>query len=236
MVASETWYPINLAISGRLCLVVGGGTVAARKISSLLLSGAIVRVVSPEGSTKVNRWAEEQRITWVRRPYCRSDLDGVFLVFAATNNPDVQQMVARHAKEQNVLINSAENPGLSDFLVPARIRRGDFLLTVSTGGASPALSALIKRRLALQFGQEYGLLAHVLAGIRRQVIGRDKACDDNRDLFHAVLKLPLLEMIRERDWHGLQAALTGVLPPEVDCDRLVAELADQEKQGRTTER
>lgn len=226
---SRVWYPVNLDVSGRLCLVVGGGRVAARKISALLLSRAVVRVVSPESCGKVRRLAEEGRVELIERAFQDDDLIGVFLVFAATNMPAVQRRIAEQAKQRDVLLNSAENPGLSSFLVPARVRRGDLLLAVSTGGASPALSALLKRKLALQFGPEYALLVQLLAAVRQTVdLGGDHAAG-NRMLFHDLLALPILETIRERDWDGLRTLLHGVLPTGIDGDVLVRQLVDRER-------
>ncbi len=225
---SRVWYPVNLDISGRLCLVVGGGRVAARKISALLLSGAVVRVVSPETCSKVRRLSEEGRVELIERAFQDDDLTGVFLVFAATNAPAVQHRIAEQARRREVLLNSAENPGLSSFLVPARVRRGDLLLAVSTGGASPALSALLKRKLALQFGPEYALLVQLMAAVRTMVpLGKEHA-PDNRTLFHDLLALPILETIRERDWDRLRALLHSALPAGIDGDLLVGQLADTE--------
>lgn len=226
---SRVWYPVNLDISGRLCLVVGGGRVAARKISALLLSRAVVRVVSPESCGKVRRLAEEGRVELIERAFRDDDLTGVFLVFAATDIPAVQQRIAEQARQSDVLLNSAENPGLSSFLVPARVRRGDLLLAVSTGGASPALSALLKRKLALQFGPEYALLVQLMAAVRKTVdLGGDHAAG-NRMLFHDLLALPILEAIRERDWDGLRMLLHTVLPTGIDGDVLVRQLVDRER-------
>ncbi|MBE0585157.1 MAG: bifunctional precorrin-2 dehydrogenase/sirohydrochlorin ferrochelatase [Desulfofustis sp.] len=236
MTTDRVWYPVNLDISGRLCLVVGGGIVAARKISALLLSRAVVRVVSPESCGKVRRLAEEGRIELLERPFQGDDLAGVFLVFAATNSPQVQNRIAEQARRRGILLNSAENPGLSSFLVPARVRRGDFLLAVSTGGASPALSALIKRKLALQFGPEYALLVHLLAGVRSKVVQGGERSSENRTLFQDLVALPVLEKIRERDWDGLRVLLKSVLPAGVDGDLLVRELAAGERSDRREER
>jgi len=230
---SRVWYPVNLDISGRLCLVVGGGRVAARKISALLLSGAVVRVVSPEVCSKVRRLSEEGRVELIERAFQDDDLTGVFLVFAATNKPAVQQRIAEQARRCDVLLNSAEHPGLSSFLVPARVRRGDLLLAVSTGGASPALSALLKRKLALQFGPEYALLVQLMAAVRKMVPLGEEHAPANRTLFHDLLALPILETIRERDWDRLRALLHGVLPAGIDGDPLVRQLADTERSDQS---
>lgn len=218
------FYPINLNISKRLCLVVGGGAVAARKIEALLFSEARVRVVSPEVCRKISEYAGRDQIEWVRREYRDSDLEGVFLLFAATNQPAVQRQIALQAQNSGVLMNSVDSPGQCDFQVPAKIRRGDLLIAVSTGGASPALSTRIKHRLYLDFGPEYGILVDLLAKIRSQVVGSSGESDVNRELFQQLLEQPLLEMIRDELWEDLQTSLKAILPENVDCASLVSGL------------
>ena len=117
------FYPINLNISNRLCLVVGGGAVAARKIEALLFSEALVRVVSPEVCRKISEYAGRGQIEWVRREYRDNDLEGVFLVFAATDQPAVQGQIILQAKKSGILLNSVYSPGQCDFQVPAKVRR-----------------------------------------------------------------------------------------------------------------
>lgn len=218
------FYPINLNISNRRCLVVGGGAVAARKIEALLFSEALVRVVSPEVCRKISAFAKSGQIEWVRREYRDSDLEGVFLVFAVTNQPIVQDQITMQAKKSGVLLNSADRPDQCDFQVPAKIRRGDLLIAVSTGGASPALSTQIKHRLYLEFGPEYGVLVDLLANIRRQVVGSPWESETNRELFQRILEQPLQEMIREERWEELQVSLETILPDNVDCATLITGL------------
>ena len=218
------FYPINLNISNRRCLVVGGGAVAARKIEALLFSEALVRVVSPEVCRKISAFAKSGQIEWVRREYRDSDLEGVFLVFAVTNQPIVQDQITMQAKKSGVLLNSADRPDQCDFQVPAKIRRGDLLIAVSTGGASPALSTQIKHRLYLEFGPEYGVLVDLLANIRRQVVGSPWESETNRELFQRILEQPLQEMIREERWDELQVSLETILPDNVDCATLITGL------------
>ncbi len=218
------FYPINVNITGRLCLVVGGGGVAVRKIESLLLSGARIRVVSPEACGNISDLAEIGTIEWLRREYRDSDLDGVFLVFAATSQPAVQQQIAEQAKTCGVLLNSADSPDQCDFQVPAQIRRGGLLIAVSTGGASPALSALIKQRLYLQFGPEYGDLVDLLARIRTQVVDGSSESETNKELFRQLLEQPLAEMIRARRWEEIRTRLEAILPETIDCETLIAGL------------
>ncbi len=218
------YYPINLNISNRLCLVVGGGSVAARKVEALLLSEALVRVISPEVCGKISEFAGQGQIEWIRRDYRDSDLEGVFLVFAATNQPIVQQRIAKQAGSSGVLLNSADSPDQCDFQVPAKIRRGNLLIAVSTGGASPALSTQIKHRLYLEYGPEYGILVELLGNIRRQIVGGSRESEGNRILFHRLLDQPLAEMIRDEMWEDLRTELEMVLPDSVDCAALISRL------------
>lgn len=220
----NTLYPVNLNIDGRVCLVIGGGMVAARKIESLLLGGALVRVVSPEVCETIGRWIAQGCIDWVSREYEAADIDEAFLVFAATDNASVQRRIARHAVQKRVLLNSADDPDHSDFQVPAVIRRRKLLIAVSTGGGSPALAARIRHRLETEFGPEYGLLIDLMAVIRQQVLGGSKPSEENKVLFHRILDLPVLDCIRQRDSQGLERLLAAVLPPETDCAALAAEV------------
>ena len=218
------FYPINFNMRDRLCLVVGGGSVAARKIESLLFSEARVRVVSPEACGKISDLADTGTVEWVRREYRDGDLEGAFMVFAATSQPAVQRKIAAQAKTSGVLLNSADSPDECDFHVPAKIRRGDLLIAVSTGGASPALSALIKHRLNLEFGPEYGDLVDLFALIRHQVVTGSGESEANRLLFRQLLEKPFAEMIRAGQWEEIRTSLETILPEYINCESLITGL------------
>ena len=223
-------YPINLDISGRLCLVVGGGAVAARKIDTLLSCGARVRVVSPKVCRIIQDLAAAGKIELYPREYRDSDMLDATLVFAATNDANVQGKVAEHASIWGIPLNSADNPGQSDFHVPARINRGDLMITVSTMGSSPALAATIKQRLEAEFGPEYAILVRLMALVRESVVGKGFSPEENKLLFHEILKQPLLRSIKERNWGEVQNLLLSVLPSSINCASLVSKLereADQ---------
>ena len=225
-------YPVNLDIGGKRCLVVGGGSVAARKVKALLLCGGEVRIISPHATDAIERLAEEGKIDWLKRTYRAGDAKDAFLIFGATDDPGVQQQIAEDAARYHVLLNSAYDPELSDFHVPAKIRRRDFVIAVSTGGGSPALALLLKEQLANEYGEEYGVLVELMARIRRQVVTRNSVAEENKALFRAVLELPVLDCIKRQDWAGLQHQLTVVLPEEIDSGMLVEELLEELKQGK----
>ncbi len=201
-------YPVNLDITGRQCLVVGGGAVAARKISSLLSCGGKVRVVSPEICPAIQALVDKEQVDWLSRKYQDSDILDAFLVFAATNDSAAQELVAEHAALWGILLNSADNPEQSDFQVPAKIRHGELLITISTGGSSPALATLIKGRLEKEYGPEYGVLVDLMARIRPQVVRGEKRSEQNRALFHEILEQPILDCIQNRQWQRLQILLS----------------------------
>ena len=220
-------YPVNLDIAGKRCLVVGGGAVAARKIKALLLCGGVVQIISPTASSIITRLAESGEIDWLRRTYRQDDAKDAFLIFAATDDPKVQKQIAEDATRHHVLINSAGDPELSDFHVPAKIRRRDFVIAVSTGGGSPALAMLLKAQLAREYGEEYGILVELMAKIRRQVVTRSSVAEENKALFQSILELPVLDCIKQSDWAELRRLLSRVLPEEIAAGMLVDELIDE---------
>lgn len=214
-------YPVNLQIAGKSCLVVGGGNVSLRKIRSLLACGGRVTVISPEVVSGIHQLAEEGAVTLLQRGYQAGDLADAFLVFAVTDNPRVQELVAAEAEERGVLLNSADNPGRCDFQVPAKVRRGDLLLTVSTGGASPALSKLIREQLEDQFDDEYGTVVSLFAGIREIVVDGSGNAAANRDLFQRLLNAGLHNLVCQRNWDAVASILAAELPGQPDIGALI---------------
>lgn len=229
--SSRPLYPVNLDISGKRCLVVGGGSVAARKIRALLLCGGVVQIISPEADEAIAKLAETGEINWLKRTYKRGDAKNAFLIFAATDDPAVQRQVSEDAAINHVLLNSAADPELSDFHVPAKIRRGDFVIAVSTGGGSPALATLLRAQLAEEYGDEYGILVELMARIRSHVVNGSSVAAENRSLFKSILQLPVLHCIKTGNWDELKLLLSRVLPAGIDGDQLVDELRrDMDKQ------
>jgi precorrin-2 dehydrogenase/sirohydrochlorin ferrochelatase len=218
------YYPVNLNIHGRFCLIVGGGGVAARKVGPILQCGAHVRVISPAACSRITELAAQGRIEWQQREYRQGDLQGAFLVFAATDNPDVQRQVADEAREYNIMINRADSPGECSFQLPAAVRRGDLLLTISTSGGSPALSAWIRRRLEQEFGPEYRQMVMLFSSIRGDVVGDGAASSLHQLLFEQLLEIDLLSLLRKKDWPTLQERLAAILPATINAADLVAAL------------
>ena len=186
----DDFYAINLRLTGRLCLVVGGGVVAARKTHGLLASRARVRLVSPYLAPDLAELAAGGAIIWLARSYQKEDLAGVALVFAATGDPVIQEQISRDAEELGILVNRADDPARGDFHLPASIRQGALLVTISTSGQSPALSAALKRRLEREFGDVYAPLTELCGRLRRFFPDRKRLFECTERLAAGVVAMP----------------------------------------------
>ena len=156
-------YPIFLNLDGKRCVVVGGGEVANRKARKLLQARARVVVISPEVKPELESTAVEVH----RRPYKEGDLEGAFLVFAATDRRTVNAAVSQEARERGIPVNVADEPSDGDFALPSTLRRGHLQVAVSTGGASPTLARRIRQELEDAFGFEWAGVVEELSRARR---------------------------------------------------------------------
>lgn len=160
------YYPIYLDITGRLCLVVGGGPVAERKVRGLLEAGAQVRAVSPEFNSNLKSLAESGEIEAIFAPYQSVHLAGVSLVFAATNRREVNAQILTEAEAAGIPANAADAGEQGRFILPSVVRRGDLCISISTGGNSPLLAARLCREMETRFGPEYEAYVELLGHIR----------------------------------------------------------------------
>jgi precorrin-2 dehydrogenase/sirohydrochlorin ferrochelatase len=180
-------FPITLDTRGRKAVVVGGGTVAARKCRSLLEAGAVVTVIAPVVTAELQWLHREGKISLVQRPYLEGDLTGVFLVFAATDDRIVNRDVAGEAKRLGILVCVADKPSEGTFASPSVIRRGDLLLTISTGGRSPALARRIRQDLEARYGPEYGDIVTIVGAFREKLLTEGRESAYNGQLFNELL-------------------------------------------------
>jgi len=161
-----SFYPVNLQIANRLCMVVGGGSVAERKVLGLLSAGACVTVLSPEVTPQLAELIAQKKIIHMDRTYGEGDLAGFFIAICATNNGAVNQLIAQEASKLGILVNVVDAPELGNFSVPSKITHGDLLITISTGGKSPALAKMLRKELAERYGPEYGTYLDLVAVAR----------------------------------------------------------------------
>lgn len=206
-------YPVMLRLAGRRCVVVGGGTVAARKIEPLVEAGADVLVVAPEIGPVIAALAETGSIRVERRPFEAADLDGASLAIAATDQPSVNRAVAQAARERGVLVNVADDPDSCDFTVPASIRRADVTLAISTDGRSPAFARHLRAELEDWLSPERCALLVLAAEVRHDLRALGPLPDPDawqRALDDAAVRAALSRGDRE----GARARLLVALRPE----------------------
>jgi siroheme synthase-like protein len=179
-------------------------------VRALLDSQAQVEVISPEIHPQLAEWRDAGKISHAARPYAPGDLDRAFLVVAATNQRAVNAMVADDARQRGMLHNIADDPGGSNFHTLGAVMRGDVLLAVGTGGDSPALAAAIRRRLEKTFGPEYGVLAHRLGALRRE-LGSSLPATARAQLWRALVSDEVLEWVRSDDQDRLEQYIAALV-------------------------
>lgn len=187
-------YPVNLVLDGRPCLVVGGGKVALRKVEGLLACGGVVRVVAP---AVVPELLALDGVDVDQRPWRADDVAGMWLVIAATDDPEVNRAVYDAGQRAGVWVNGADDPANCSFTLPSVVRRGDLQIAVSTGGRSPALATWLRRRLEGQIGPEYATLLDLLAGERDALKGAGRSTEGLD--WNSALDSDMLDLIRTGD-------------------------------------
>lgn len=202
-------YPVGLVMDEQPCLVVGGGHIASRKVETLVEAGALVKVVAPHIEDELRHMTG---VTCQQRKFVDGDLEGMFVVIAATSDEVLNRHISALSRERGILVNVVDVPELCTFFVPAVIRRGDLLLTVSTGGHGPGFSRKIRQMLETTIGEEYEAYLDIVAECRLR--GRELYPDDleaRTAFMQRVLDLDLLPLLREgRDEEARAKALECV--------------------------
>jgi precorrin-2 dehydrogenase/sirohydrochlorin ferrochelatase len=188
-------YPVNLIVAGRRCLVVGGGSVAARKAEGLLAAEATVHVVATLLGPRVGALARAGAVTAEERAYEPGDLDGVWLAVAATDDPAVNRAVFDEGEARRVWVNAADEPASCSYTLPSVVRQGPLLVTVATGGRSPALATWLRRHVEAELGEEYAVLAEMLSAEREAIRARGGSTE-GLDWISAI-ESGMLELIRQ---------------------------------------
>ena len=215
------YYPINLDIKNKNCLVVGGGEVGARKASTLIRCKAITTVVSLEFSSAFNG-LEQQGVTLLKKDYVEDDLKKMFLVISATNNRELNLEISSHAKKKGILCNIADNIEASDFTLPSIVNRDDLLITVSTNGKSPALAKKIKETLEHEFGNEYADFLIILGQIRKRLLSQSHAPKEHKIVFQKLINSELLDTIKNKDYKKTDNLLHELLGKDYTYENLIS--------------
>ena len=177
-------FPIFLKLTGRPCIVIGGGEIAASKIDSLLAAEARVTVVAPTASARIVDMSESGEILWHRREYKQGDLAGQFLAVAATSDAAVNRAVFAEAEAAGILVNAVDDPPFCDFYFPSVVRRGDLQIAISTAGESPALAQRLRKEIDALLPLDAGEWLAELGNLRREILQREPANEARRELLH----------------------------------------------------
>lgn len=199
-------YTISLiGLHSRQTVVIGGGYIAARKVEGLLAAGAQIKIISPLLIPELQFIADEGDIIFLPRSYQDGDLEGAFLVIAATDNPAVNQAVWMEAERRGCLINVVDDPQHCNFILPAVVRRGEMNIAISTGGNSPALARRLRERIEKLIGPEYEVLSKVLGELRPELIANFPEGEARLQAALSLVDSDILNIIQSQ---GSNAALT----------------------------
>lgn len=193
-------YPIMLQLAGKKVMVVGGGKVAERKVSGLLNTGALISVISPDVTEELKKLASNGIIEWQEKAFSQDDLEEAFMIFAATNNKGLNQLI-RQTAGGHQLVTIADDPEGSDFHVPSHFHRGRLSVAVSTGGASPILASQIRRKLEQEFDESYDEYLEFLFTARQRILQEVKDASAKRKLLTEIASPRFFESKdREKDF------------------------------------
>jgi len=201
------FYIACLRLSGRRCLVIGGGEVGLEKVEGLLACDGDVTLIAPEAIEPLQELAREGSIRWERREYAgRQDLEGVFIVIAATSDTDVNVAIFEDAERRAMLVNVVDVPPLCNFILPAIIRTGPLAIAISTAGASPALAKRIRDEIAEEYGEPYARLAVLLNGVRGWAKATLPTYQDRKVFFESIVNgdPDPVELLRQGDDAAVQ--------------------------------
>lgn len=188
-------YPVTLDVTDKKCTIIGGGQVAARKVSTLLQARARVSLVSPELCPQLQQLESEGHLDWLPRSFREEDLPGSWLVIAATDDRAVNSRIAHYCQEHHILVNVVDSPEESSFVVNAFLRRGDLLLAVSTNGQNPVLAQKIRAELENYYGTAYGEVLQVLNEARELLKERCIDADQRGLIMKKLVDSEIIELI-----------------------------------------
>jgi precorrin-2 dehydrogenase/sirohydrochlorin ferrochelatase len=193
------FYPVYLNLKGRLVVVIGGGEVAERKIESLLNSDASVLVISPKVTPRILSLSEQKKIEIRQRSYVPGDCSGASLVFSATDDPEINRSVYQEATALGVFINTADQPDRCSFIMPAVVRRGNIGVAISTNGTSPALAAILRRKISGLIGPEYARLSELLSRLRPEIRSKVHMAEQRKELHYRIIDSEIVSLLKLND-------------------------------------
>lgn len=209
------YYPVFWDITGKKCVIVGGGEVAARKVARLLDCGAQVSVVSPSLVPELDLLKNDRLINHINGEYDGVYMDGAVLVIGATDDEQINAAISRDAKTKGIPVNIVDDPQKCDFILPSLAERGDLVIAVSTGGNSPALARRVREELEETYGEEYATLLNILGQLRLKM---EKNAGMGKVWFDKLLAAGLLEAIRQKTGDDVNKIVRDITGLEVQLD------------------
>jgi precorrin-2 dehydrogenase/sirohydrochlorin ferrochelatase len=207
------YYPVFLDLKERLCVVLGGGRVAERKVKTLLRAGARVKVISPQLTASLARLKDGKRISHLSRAYRKNDLRGAFLAIGATDNRSINERIFREAAAGRIPVNVVDDPAHSSFIVPSIVKKKALLVAISTSGKSPALARVLRQKLEKEIGPEYEGFLKLLGRVRAKLLPLGLGQPRNQKIFRKLVGEDLLPLIRGKKFRELNRRLAKVLGP-----------------------
>jgi uroporphyrin-III C-methyltransferase/precorrin-2 dehydrogenase/sirohydrochlorin ferrochelatase len=211
--------PIFLKLDGRPGLLVGAGNVALEKLNTLLSSGVRLRVIAPEVKAEIRAFAHEGKIELAERQFAVEDLEGNFVVIAATDDPEVNATVYRESVARGILVNSVDDPPHCDFYFGSVVRRGDLQVAISTAGESPAVAQQLRREIDEQLPDDMGPWLAQVGRLRREILATHPAGEERKALLHRIAKRQILQPARRAAGtraDGTRVFLVGAGPGDPD--------------------
>jgi len=202
--SSRSYYPLSVDLRNKKVVVVGGGGVAERKVQGLLSAGAHVKLVSPDVTEALGKMAADGLIDHVARAFVPEDLDKAWLVIAATDDTEVQELVYKEASSQRIFCNVIDQPEFCSFIVPSVVRRGDLCLSISTGGKSPALAQHLRKELEQSLGSFYGDYVSLLGELRQLIIKSFGDPVTRKDLCQSLADPEVIAWVRDGEWDRVE--------------------------------
>lgn len=208
--AAPRLFPVVLDLRGRPVVVVGGGSMAEAKVSLLLESGAVVKVVSPDLSPQLETWKRQGRLSWVDRRFVAEDLAPAFLVVAATNDPKANARIFAYAEESATLVNAVDDVPSCSVMLPSVHRDGQLIVAVSTSGKAPAVAVRLRERISrLTVG--YGSAVELLGGFRDEIKSRFATFEERRRVWYRVVDSEAFQSARRGDDTAATIAIESIL-------------------------
>ena len=209
------YYPIFLDIRGKICVIVGGGEVAARKAERLLDCDAKVFIISPKLSPALAALKEKDIICHIAAEYSGDLIHGAALVIGATDDEKTNAQISLDARSKGIPVNIVDDPQKCDFILPSLVQRGDLAITIGTGGKSPALARHLREELEAKYGEEYKIFLNILGNLR---VKMEKNAGVGKDWFESMLEAGILDSIKKKDIKKVKEIVQKITSEEVEIE------------------